>query len=376
MTKCPFSIKSVSDDVGEKLSGIKSGWRCRFLSDYFVLNQSSNTDGGIIENSIECGKKITDQTSSSCIVGGSGGGNHSKEVARCRQCSLLDLLRKQVFYVHCCKLLALFTIALMHIFYLHPFLTLFSILENYSNHLEAIYHAESLPFRQQMVSLVDYKNNVWMLVGVSSLALSTSTFFLFLPALTSIRKSWTRLLGIIDMAAFCALPLLLWSRAIIIEDIENNLFQALESAHRIASLEKLMNDVKCTIFPRENLPFCSDVIIKSIFPTLLIKYLLIICVLTIMYGIVVYVTYWCLKHSFPPGCYQQTQTNNNVLYNLNNKSMLTSRSRPVYSMPLIVPNPSRNEQKWHFSKDLNGKGIEHYSLKEYVPAEPIPQPLS
>lgn len=252
--------------------------------------------------------------------------------------SLCCCLRKQLFCAQCLKLLALFTIAITHLLFLHPFLELFSQLDEYATqvdiattttgaaasvvHVQESTTAAASPFlainllRLTVHEFAEYKKNIWMTVAVLCVALSTSAFFLFLlPATTvvgsppSIRKRYVYLVGLVDAISFGCLPPLFSARISIVQLVHEQLGRALEQAHKISSAEKLMNEAQCSIQPREKLPFCSELIMRSVFPVDLLKFLFVLCVMTMAYLLVAYIIYWCIKHWIPHNqqrrCYSQ-----------------------------------------------------------------------
>uniref|UniRef100_A0A183CBW2 G_PROTEIN_RECEP_F1_2 domain-containing protein n=1 Tax=Globodera pallida TaxID=36090 RepID=A0A183CBW2_GLOPA len=149
--------------------------------------------------------------------------------------------------------------------------------------------------------LADYKKNVWMTVAVLCVGLSTSSFFLFLlpTSVSPVRKCYILLIGLIDLVSFGCLPALFFARVAIIRRVQSELGQALEQAHRLNSAEALMNEIKCTIHPREKLPFCSELILRALISNDLVKFLLVLCALTLAYLAVAYLIYWCVKHWVP-----------------------------------------------------------------------------
>ncbi|KAF7637210.1 hypothetical protein Mgra_00003386 [Meloidogyne graminicola] len=173
-------------------------------------------------------------------------------------------MQKQLFFAQCLKLLVLFSVAIAQIIYLHPFLELFSHLEEYSAKFE---------FLQQ----IQLKQPILIVDSVHDL----------------------NEVGIFDAFSFGCLPFLFSTRGCIIQKIKLQLGQALVQAHKISSAEKLMNEAQCSVQPREKLPLCSDLILRSIFPVDLLKFLLILCAMTLAYLLVAYLIYWCIKHWVP-----------------------------------------------------------------------------
>lgn len=251
----------------------------------------------------------------------------TKQKRRMRICNGKSLMKKmselapafrgQTFYAHCFKLFALFVIALMHVIYMHPFLEVFSGVEDYAAIVhtrqmtikdpakELIHSASTKQLKEQFEALTHYKKNVWMTVAAMCVALSTSCFFLFLlpTATKNVKRSHYFLVAMTDIVAFASMPVLLLTRFFLVQDISTNLPGALRSSHKLVSAERLMNLLQCTVQPREKLLYCSDLIIRSIFPVILLKYFLILCVMTLAYLLVAYLIEYCIKHWFPPhGC--------------------------------------------------------------------------
>jgi hypothetical protein len=99
------------------------------------------------------------------------------------------------------------------------------------------------------------------------------------------------------------------TRASIVQQVQQELGHSLVKAHKMVSAEKLMNEVQCSIQPREKMSFCSDLILRSVFPVDLLKFLLILCVMTLAYLLVAYLIYWCIKHWIPHSIWAQNCSN-------------------------------------------------------------------
>ncbi|KAL3078757.1 hypothetical protein niasHS_014539 [Heterodera schachtii] len=208
-------------------------------------------------------------------------------------------IQRQIFYAHCAKLVALFAVAVAHLLFLHPFLDLFSRLEKYASQLD-FSSVDAELIRQSVHDLADYKKNVWMTVAVLCVGLSTSSFFLFLlPSSSPVRKCHVYLIGLVDLVSFGCLPALFFARIAIVRRVQSELGLALEQAHRLNSAEALMNEIKCSIHPREKLPFCSELILRALITNDLVKFLLVLCAITLAYLAVAYLIYWCIKHWIP-----------------------------------------------------------------------------
>ncbi|KAL7071431.1 hypothetical protein ACQ4LE_009167 [Meloidogyne hapla] len=309
--------------------------------------------------------------------------------------SLLCFVQKQLFFAQCLKLLVLFSVAIAQILYLHPFLDLFSHLEEYSTKFEFLQTFQSKQTKilifDSLHDLNEYKKNIWMTVAVLCSSLSTCSFFLFiLPSNCSIRQWHIYLVGVLDAFSFGCLPFLFSTRACIIQRVKIQLGQALVEAHRISSAEKLMNEAQCSIQPREKLPLCSDLILRSIFPVDLLKFLLILCAMTLAYLFVAYLIYWCIKHWVPHNsdltqsssllcqCYFQnnliTTTSPLLLGNSikcnhhhqKNFSNISFNSGNNSTKKLIVTNPLLINQEESLLPKL---------VEEQIPNEPIPSNL-
>uniref|UniRef100_A0A914QIT8 Uncharacterized protein n=1 Tax=Panagrolaimus davidi TaxID=227884 RepID=A0A914QIT8_9BILA len=178
------------------------------------------------------------------------------------------------FYAHLLKLITLFSIAVAHLVYMQSFLDSYSALEDYSQkliqkyptQLQTPHGLDTRVVQHQLDLLSDYKKNVWMTVGAMCVALSTSCFFLFLLPISQIRRINVNIMKIIDFIAFASIPMMLLSRTFVAEAVRPTIRNALQTAHKIASADKLMNSLVCSIHYRENLPYCSDLILESIFP--------------------------------------------------------------------------------------------------------------
>ncbi|CAD5213498.1 unnamed protein product [Bursaphelenchus xylophilus] len=215
-------------------------------------------------------------------------------------------MEKQSFYAHCFKLLTLFCIAVAHLVYMQPFLDSYSAVEDYTLKLNAQYPGEEpvkgqdiKHFRDQMDILADYKQNTWMCVASMCIALSTTCFFLFILPITTVRPRNVFLLAVLDLSMFAALPVLLTLRIFIVEKLHLGLAAAMRAGHKIMSAERVMNILQCTILPRERLPYCSEIVLGTIFPIILLKYLIILALLTLLYIGLAYLIEWCIRHWFP-----------------------------------------------------------------------------
>ncbi|KAI6184618.1 hypothetical protein M3Y97_00615800 [Aphelenchoides bicaudatus] len=151
----------------------------------------------------------------------------------------------------------------------------------------------------QMDLLADYRRNNWMCVAAMCVALCTSSFFLFILPITEVCKKRELVMGVLDLISFSAIPLLLTTRIFIVEALHQSLAPAILGAHKLLPAERAMNFLQCTVYQRERLPFCSDVVLSTIFPVILLKYLIILALLTLLYIGVAYLIEWCIRHFFP-----------------------------------------------------------------------------
>ncbi|KAK0394538.1 hypothetical protein QR680_000795 [Steinernema hermaphroditum] len=216
------------------------------------------------------------------------------------------LVISQPMFSHYLKLLTLFTLAICHFFYLFPFLKSYDGVQNYVHQLSYKY---PLPYNvhgddtrvlhYQLDVLNSYKQNSWMSIGSMCVALATSSFFLFMAPATHIRKSHFAIMQIVDLIAFVTVPVLLVVRIAIVQAVESGLQVALMSASKLASSEYFQNEMQCSIRPSGDLPDCAEKIISSVFPIILLKYLVILCVISIAYIVLAYLIVYCIRHWFP-----------------------------------------------------------------------------
>jgi hypothetical protein len=259
-----------------------------------------------------------------------------------------EFLGRQTFYAHLLKLITLFSIAVAHLVYMQSFLDSYSALEDYSQkliqkyptQLQTPHGLDTRVVQHQLNLLADYKKNVWMTVGAMCVALSTSCFFLFLLPISQIRRININIMKIIDFIAFASIPMMLLARSFVAEAVRPTIQNALQTAHKIASADKLMNSLVCSIHYRENLPYCSDLILESIFPVVLLKYLLILTILTLAYIALAYLIEWCIRHWFPPSLLHQHTCSHPDHHHHHHSHHHHQQQRHVYNkvyMPVILP---------------------------------------
>uniref|UniRef100_A0A183DM14 Aa_trans domain-containing protein n=1 Tax=Gongylonema pulchrum TaxID=637853 RepID=A0A183DM14_9BILA len=74
----------------------------------------------------------------------------------------------------------LFTIAIIHVLYLIPFLDTFAALASHADVSGALADDKTFRVRHLIDTLADYKKNMWIIVGNMCITLSTSCFILLL----------------------------------------------------------------------------------------------------------------------------------------------------------------------------------------------------
>jgi hypothetical protein len=250
----------------------------------------------------------------------------------------------------------------------------------------------------QMELLASYRSNNWACVAAMCIALCTSSFFLFILPITEVCKRRELLMGVIDLLSFSAIPFLLITRIFIVESLEQTLATGILGAHKLLSAERVMNVLQCTVYPRERLPFCSDQILSTIFPVILLKYLIILAFLTLLYIALAYLIEWCIRHWFPHknssdrqcrrslrhSCCVCTPTASKTGYN---KCPSMSSIRPLrpyqnrsYVPPLVVEGANlkpvlKSANFQQPSQPLlrdNEINEDQHSVAESIPAEPLP----
>lgn len=103
---------------------------------------------------------------------------------------------------------------------------------------------------------------------------------------------------IIDIISYSALLSFLITRIDLILHINEFFPKALLNAHYQLSAEQLMNIIQCTIYPREKLLFCSEIILNTITPIIILKYLIIFCLISLIYLIFAYLIKYCINRQY------------------------------------------------------------------------------
>ncbi|KAK6736795.1 hypothetical protein RB195_019473 [Necator americanus] len=217
------------------------------------------------------------------------------------------------FYPHHLKMFVLFIIAALHLAYTREFLTTFRAYESLANQVEfraspGIESRDDINLvRFVMIAFVDYKKNLWMTVGAMCASLSTSAIIVFFynTYWHQMSKITRVVVCVVDMVAFLSLPFLLGARLMIAVNLTTYLEPSLRAASRLVSTNTFMNDLVCSIITRESLPLCSMVVERSIFPILILKYLIVLCVLTAAYILLAYIIEYCIRHWFPPSDHEE-----------------------------------------------------------------------
>ncbi|KAK6023690.1 hypothetical protein OSTOST_10519 [Ostertagia ostertagi] len=151
-----------------------------------------------------------------------------------------------------------------------------------------------------------------MSVGAICASLATSAIILFFynSYWNPVNRITKIVVYVVDMMALLSLPFLLGAGLMIAFLLGAGLMIAmyptsciepsLHSASRLVSTSGFVSELMCSIIARESLPLCSVVLERSIFPVLILKYLIVLCVLTAAYIMLAYLIEYCIKHWFPP----------------------------------------------------------------------------
>ncbi|OZC04948.1 hypothetical protein X798_08066 [Onchocerca flexuosa] len=211
------------------------------------------------------------------------------------------VLQSQTAYAQYMKLVALFVFAVVHIMYMIPFLNTFAAVVCSVDMTDVMLNVESYHLRHFIETLIDYKKNMWMIVGSMCVALSTSCFILMLNA-SSRKVAYDIVIRGIDLLTFGTLPFFLFARLILLDSISEQLPIALYEIQFAQYSEQLSAALHCSFVPIKEVSLCDQVIRNTLFPTYIIKFLIILAILTIAYMLLAYLIEWCLRHWFPPQC--------------------------------------------------------------------------
>uniref|UniRef100_A0A0R3RGF1 G_PROTEIN_RECEP_F1_2 domain-containing protein n=1 Tax=Elaeophora elaphi TaxID=1147741 RepID=A0A0R3RGF1_9BILA len=211
------------------------------------------------------------------------------------------VLQNQTAYAQYVKLIALFVFAVVHVVYMIPFLNTFAAVASNVDVTDATPSIGSFHLRHFVETLVDYKKNMWMIVGSMCVALSTSCFILMLN--TSSRNiAYDIVIRGIDLLAFGTLPFFLVARLILLNSIFEQLPVVLREIQFVQYSKQLSTALHCSFVPVKEVPLCDQVIRNALFPAYIIKFLIILAILTVAYMLLAYLIEWCLRHWFPPQC--------------------------------------------------------------------------
>uniref|UniRef100_A0A1I7X156 Uncharacterized protein n=1 Tax=Heterorhabditis bacteriophora TaxID=37862 RepID=A0A1I7X156_HETBA len=238
-----------------------------------------------------------------------------------RDCGICSTSYSQYF-----KLMVLLVTAAFHVGYVNDFLVTFRAFESLANQVEENAApiennlSDVATVRFVMTALVDYKKNLWVSVGAMCASLSTSSFFVLLIDYygSKYHRATIGLVRVVDFCAFVALPFLITARLMIAQNLETYMDPALRAAGRLADPQQFINELKCSITMRENLPLCAVVMERAIFPVKVLEYLIILCILTGAYILLAYLIEYCIRHWFPP-----------------NRNSRTPVQKPL--QPLVIP---------------------------------------
>ncbi|VDM64474.1 unnamed protein product [Angiostrongylus costaricensis] len=156
--------------------------------------------------------------------------------------------------------------------------------------------------RLVMMTFIDYKKNLWMTVSAMCASLSTSAIIvlfynIYWPNMNRLTKT---VVCVVDTVAFLSLPFLLGARMMIALNLTTYVEPSLRAASRLVPTNGLMDELKCSVVPKESLPLCSVIVERSIFPVVVLKFLIVLCVLTAAYILLAYLIEYCIRHWFPP----------------------------------------------------------------------------
>ncbi|KAM3719045.1 Acylamino-acid-releasing enzyme [Dirofilaria immitis] len=205
------------------------------------------------------------------------------------------VLQSQTAYAQYLKLVALFVFAVVHVMYMIPFLNTFAAVVSSVDVTGMMPNTGSFHLRHFVEILIDYKKNMWMIVGSMCVSLSTSCFILMLNA-SSRKIAFDIVVRGIDLLAFGTLPFFLFARLILLNSISEQLPVVLHEIQSVQHSEQLNAALHCSLVP------VKEVIRNALFPAYIIKFLIILAILTIAYMLLAYLIEWCLRHLFPPQC--------------------------------------------------------------------------
>lgn len=135
-----------------------------------------------------------------------------------------------------------------------------------------------------------------------------------------------------------------------------------------------MNALQCTIYPREKLVFCSEIIVSSVLPVIILKYLIILCLISLAYVLLAYLIDYCIKHHFPYHNCDASQCKNECLYSY--IGFCVSKYRNVCYPECSFCNATHNNDKNQLWKEnlcsYNNKINQNLKDSAYLPTFYIP----
>ncbi|GMT15494.1 hypothetical protein PFISCL1PPCAC_6791, partial [Pristionchus fissidentatus] len=199
------------------------------------------------------------------------------------------------------KLVVLFIIALIHFFYVRDYLNVFREMEMFIQLAQTrAPDTTEINLASFLLNLlVDYKKNLWMSVSAMCACLSSACFFLLLIREEAYKPALLVMMRIIDAFLFFTLPVLMYARSMLVRAIVTHSDKALIQASKQTNPSHMMNNLHCSVTMRENVPLCSTLIERSIFPVVLLEYLVVLCLITAAYVGLAYAIVYCIKHWFP-----------------------------------------------------------------------------
>ncbi|VDK71717.1 unnamed protein product [Litomosoides sigmodontis] len=211
------------------------------------------------------------------------------------------VLQSQTAYAQYMKLVALFIFAVVHVIYMIPFLHTFAAVASSVDISDVTPNIGSLHLQHFIETLADYKKNMWMIVGSMCVALSTSCFILMLNT-SSHKIAYDIVMRGVDLLTFGTLPFFLVARLILLNSIFEQLPVVLREIQFVPYSKQLSATLHCSFVSIKEVSLCDQVIRNALFPAYIIKFLIILAILTIAYMLLAYLIEWCLRHWFPPQC--------------------------------------------------------------------------
>uniref|UniRef100_A0AC35U8K0 Chloride channel CLIC-like protein 1 n=1 Tax=Rhabditophanes sp. KR3021 TaxID=114890 RepID=A0AC35U8K0_9BILA len=233
----------------------------------------------------------------------------AEEDAECPECKNMSsthlFLYSQIKYSQCAKIMVLAFLAMCHLYYMFPYLRVYDAYENHAYRVLDYTYQGNIPEHKSNIRLLkfqidmlrDYKKNLWMTVGSMCVSLSITCFFLFVVPFSNLKPIHGFLMKVIDIVAFLTLPILLLARKLVVQNINSTLDM---SATDFADLNSIIGkQLECNVNGHFDAANCEAAIIGSLFPVILLKYLLLLCIITAAYVFLAYCIAYCIRHWFP-----------------------------------------------------------------------------